>query len=104
METLPQWLHLAILNTTLALLGLFSWLVLATHVLHRRQSVGPCQPSCYTNHDPNFLDELAFIRQRLWQGTPLLHVAVPGRQPKTPSVSASPIYGSPLLHRMNVQS
>ena len=73
-ETQCQWSHRAILRTTPALLGLCSWLTLATHVLQRGQPVAPRCPAWYTKQDPTFSDVLAFMRQTLWRRTPLFHM------------------------------
>ena len=69
----PQWSHQAILRTTPALLGLFSWLALATHVLQRGQPVVPRRSAWYAKQDPTFSDVLAFMRQTLWRRIPLFH-------------------------------
>ena len=74
-ETQRQWSHRAILRTTPALLGLFSWLTLATHVLQRGQPVAPRCSAWYTKQDPTFSDVLAFMRQTLWRRTPLFHMS-----------------------------
>ena len=65
-ETQRQWTHRAILRTTPALLGLFSWLVAATHVLSRGQPIAPRRSAWYTKQHPTFSDVLAFMRQTLW--------------------------------------
>ena len=70
-ETQRQWTHRAILRTTPALLGLFSWLVAATHVLSRGQPIAPRRSAWYTKPDPTFSDVLAFMRQTLWRRSPL---------------------------------
>ena len=74
-ETQRQWSDQAILRTTLALLGLFSWLVLATHVLHRGKPVAPRRSAWYTKKDPTFSAGLAFMRQTLWRQTPLFRMS-----------------------------
>ena len=75
LETQRQWSDRAILRTTPALLGLFSWLALATHVLHLGQSIVPRQSAWYAKQDPTFADELAFMRQTLWRRTPLFRMS-----------------------------
>ena len=67
----PQWSDQAILRTTPALLGLFSWVVLTTHVLQQGKPVIPRRSAWYTKQDPTFSDVLAFMRQTLWRRTPL---------------------------------
>ncbi len=71
----PQWSDQAILHTTPALLGLFSWLVLATHVLHQGKSVAPRWSAWYTKKDPTFSDVLAFMRRTFWRQTPLFRMS-----------------------------
>ena len=81
----PQWSHQAILRTTPALLGLFSWLVLATHVLQRGQPLAPRRSAWYSKQDPTFSDVLAFMRQTLWRRTPLFRMSpFPADSPKLP--------------------
>ena len=65
----PQWSDPAILRTTPAWLGLFSWRVLATHVLHQGKPVADRRSAWYTQKDPTFSDVLAFMRPTLWRQT-----------------------------------
>ncbi len=74
-ETQRQWSHQAILRTTPALLGLFSWLALATHVLQRGQPVAPRRSAWYAKQHPTFSDVLAFMRHTLWRRTPHFHLS-----------------------------
>ena len=70
-ETQRQWSDQAILRTTPALLGLFSWLVMATHVLQQGEPVTPRRSAWYNKKDPTFSAGLALMRQTLWSHTPL---------------------------------
>ena len=74
-ETQRQWSDQAILRTTPALLGLFSWLALAAHVLQRGQPVAPRRSAWYAKQDPTFSDVLAFMRHTLWRRSPLFRMS-----------------------------
>lgn len=64
-ETQRQWSDLAILRTTPALLGLFSWVTLMAHPL---QADLPLQQTAwYVKPLPRFVDALAVVRALLWQ-------------------------------------
>ena len=65
-ETQRQWSDLAILRSTPALLGLFSWVTLVAHTLFQTQAP-PTQPSAwYVKPLPTFTDALAAVRHLLW--------------------------------------
>jgi hypothetical protein len=60
-ETQRQWSDLAIGRTTPVLLGLFSWITLAAHLLPAGQTpVRSAAPS------PTFSDAIALVRKALW--------------------------------------
>jgi hypothetical protein len=65
-ETQRQWSDLAILRTTPALLGLFSWVTLLAHTLHHTQPPPTQQAAWYAKPLPTFADALASVRQLLW--------------------------------------
>lgn len=65
-ETQRQWSDLAILRTTPALLGLFSWVTLVAHHLHHSQAVPVRQTAWYPKPVPTFADALAWVRHLLW--------------------------------------
>jgi hypothetical protein len=65
-ETQRQWSDLAILRTTPALLGLFSWVTLLAHHLHYTQAPSPQQAAWYAKPLPTFADALASVRHLLW--------------------------------------
>jgi hypothetical protein len=65
-ETQRQWSDLAILRTTPALLGLFSWVTLLAHHLHHTQPPPTQKAAWYAKPLPMFADALASVRHRLW--------------------------------------
>ncbi len=65
-ETQRQWSDLAILRTTPALLGLFSWVTLVAHHLHHTQAPPTQQAAWYAKPLPTFADALASVRHLLW--------------------------------------
>jgi hypothetical protein len=69
-ETQRQWSDLAILRTTPALLGLFSWVTLGAHCLFQTQSPPIQQAAWYQKPLPTFADALASVRHLLWFQTP----------------------------------
>ena len=60
---------MAILRTTLALLGLFSLVTLLAHQLLLEQPFPVRQAAWYTKAFPTFADALAFVREQLWSVT-----------------------------------
>lgn len=65
-ETQRQWSDLAILRTTPALLGLFSWITLLAHDLFQTQPPPTQRAACYAKPLPTFADALASVRHLLW--------------------------------------
>lgn len=65
-ETQRQWSDLAILRTTPALLGLFSWVTLVAHHLHRDHALPVQRAAWYVKDLPTFADALAWVRHLLW--------------------------------------
>jgi hypothetical protein len=65
-ETQRQWSDKAIARTTPALLGLFSWVTLAAHVLQSDQPLLVRQAAWYHKSLPTFSDALASVRCYLW--------------------------------------
>jgi hypothetical protein len=65
-ETQRQWSDLAILRTTPALLGLFSWVTLIAHSLFQTQPPPIQQSAWYAKPLPTFADALAAVRHLLW--------------------------------------
>lgn len=65
-ETQRQWSNKAIARTTPALLGLFSWITLAAHVLQAEHPLPLRQAAWYTKRLPTFSDAIAFVRYHLW--------------------------------------
>jgi hypothetical protein len=66
LETQRQWSDLAILRTTPALLGLFSWVTLVAHGLFQTQAPAIQQAAWYQKPLPTFADALAAVRHLLW--------------------------------------
>jgi hypothetical protein len=66
-ETQRQWSPKAIARTTPALLGLFSWVTLAAHVLQTEHPLPVRQAAWYTKPLPTFADAIAFVRSQLWR-------------------------------------
>jgi len=66
LETQRQWSDLAILRSTPALLGLFSWVTLVAHHLQQTRSLPVRQTAWYAKRLPTFADALAGVRQLLW--------------------------------------
>ena len=58
-----QWSDRAIARTTPILLGLFSWITLAAHLLGN-QCLGGQRPGMPSQ--PTFIDAIALVRRRLW--------------------------------------
>jgi hypothetical protein len=65
-ETQRQWSDLAILRTTPALLGLFSWVTLVANSLCQPQTPSTQQAAWYAKSLPTFADALASVRHLLW--------------------------------------
>jgi hypothetical protein len=65
-ETQRQWSHRAIARTTPVLLGLFSWIALAAHLLQPEQGLPTRSAAWYTKPLPTFSDAIALVRQHLW--------------------------------------
>ena len=65
-ETQRQWSDLAILRTTPALLGLFSWVTLLAHTLQSDRALPVQRAAWYAKELPTFVDALAWVRYLLW--------------------------------------
>ena len=65
-ETQRQWSDKAIDRTTPILLGLFSWITLAAHLLVERAQLSVRQAAWYVKERPTFSDALSAVRQQLW--------------------------------------
>ena len=68
-ETQRQWSDKAIDRTTPVLLGLFSWITLAAHLLVQRGEQPVRQAAWYVKVRPTFSDALSWVRQHLWLPT-----------------------------------
>jgi hypothetical protein len=65
-ETQRQWSDKAIERTTPILLGLFSWVTLAAHLLVERAQLSVRQSAWYVKDRPTFSDALSAVRRQLW--------------------------------------
>ena len=65
-ETQRQWSDRAISRTTPVLLGLFSWITLAAHLLGDRRPATPRSAAWYVKSVPTFIDAIALVRRHLW--------------------------------------
>lgn len=65
-ETQRQWSDLAILRSTPALMGLFSWITLVAHHLQPMHPLPVAQTAWYAKSLPTFGDALAWVRSLLW--------------------------------------
>ena len=78
-ETQRQWSHKAIVRTTPALLGLFSWITLAAHALQAPDRPLTARPAAwYAKPLPTFSDAIALARRHLWTKTGFVNS--PGEQ------------------------
>ncbi len=68
-ETQRQWSNLAIARTTPVLLGLFSWITLAAHLLGNRCLGTPRSAAWYAKSEPTFVDAIALVRRQLWSAS-----------------------------------
>lgn len=65
-ETQRQWSDKAIDRTTPILLGLFSWITLAAHLLVESAQLPIRQAAWYVKERPTFSDALGAVRRQLW--------------------------------------
>jgi hypothetical protein len=65
-ETQRQWSDQAIARTTPVLMGLFSWVTLAAHLLVQQRQVPLRQAAWYVKVRPTFADAISWVRQLLW--------------------------------------
>ena len=65
-ETQRQWSDRAISRTTPVLLGLFSWITLAAHLLGDSRLSTPRSAAWYVKSEPTFVDAIALVRRHLW--------------------------------------
>ena len=65
-ETQRQWSAKAIARTTPILLGLFSWITLAAHLLIQESQLRVRQAAWYKKPLPTFSDAIGWVRQRFW--------------------------------------
>ena len=74
-ETQRQWSDKAIERTTPILLGMFSWITLAAHLLIECGQLSVRQAAWYVKERPTFSDALAAVRQQLWLPTTIFSMS-----------------------------
>ena len=74
-ETQRQWSDKAIERTTPILLGLFSWITLAAHLLAAQTPLSVRQAAWYVKERPTFSDALSAVRHQLWFPAPLFSMS-----------------------------
>jgi hypothetical protein len=89
-ETQRQWSDLAIIRTTPALLGLFSFITLLAHRLASEQPLPVRSAAWYSKSEATFSDVIAFVRRYLWTNTNFGQSQV---QTRPISISANVIHG-----------
>ena len=65
-ETQRQWSDRAIARTTPVLLGLFSWITVAAHLLQKQRPSKPRAAAWYAKPAPTFVDAIALARRHMW--------------------------------------
>ena len=65
-ETQRQWSDQDIARTTPVLMGLFSWVTLTAHSLHKRCPATHRKAAWYAKAAPTFVDAIALVRRYLW--------------------------------------
>ena len=65
-ETQRQWSDRAIARTTPVLMGLFSWITLAAHLLQNQRPITQRTAAWYAKPAPTFIDAIALVRRHLW--------------------------------------
>ena len=65
-ETQRQWSDRTISRTIPVLLGLFSWITLAAHLLGESQLTTPRSAAWHVKSEPTFVDAIALVRRHLW--------------------------------------
>ena len=91
-ETQRQWSDRAIARTTPVLLGLFSWITLAAHLLGNQCLGTPRSAAWYTKFEPTFIDAIALARRHLWFASQTFATS-----PSAPDVAKVPL---PLFNRL----
>ena len=76
-ETQRQWSDRAIARTTPILMGLFSWIALATHRAQERRPIIQRTAAWYAKPAPTFVDAIALVRRHLWTASHTFSMSVP---------------------------
>jgi hypothetical protein len=75
LETQRQWSDKAIERTTPILLGLFSWITLAAHLLLQCGPLPLRQAAWDVKERPTFSDAISWVRQQLWFPTTIFSLS-----------------------------
>ena len=104
-ETQRQWSDRAIARTTPILLGLFSWITLAAHLLGNQCLGTPRSAAWYAKSEPTFVDAIALVRRHLLECfSDFLHVAAKPGYATNPDAAVQQVHRIAGLCSLNVQS
>ena len=91
--------------TTPILLGLFSWITLAAHMLGNQCLGTPRSAAWYAKSEPTFVDAIALVRRHLWRCfSDFLHVASKPGYATNPDAAVQQVHRIASLCSLNVQS
>ena len=100
-----QWSDRAIARTTPVLMGLFSWITLAAHLLQKQRPMAQRTAAWYAKPAPTFIDAIALVRRHLWLASESFSMSAPQLDSeKSPHGILRPPYRLAGLRRLNVQS
>ena len=94
-ETQRQWSDRAIARTTPILMGLFSWVTLAAHLLQQQHPIIHRTAAWYAKPDPTFADAISLMRRHLWIAPGVLHcrrATATAKKPQPHYTTASSIH------------
>ena len=94
-ETQRQWSDRAIARTTPVLLGLFSWITLAAHLLGSQCLGTPRSAAWYAKSEPTFIDAIALVRRHLWNASATFCTS-----PQKPGYATNPNATVQQVHRI----
>ena len=101
-ETQRQWSDRAIARTTPILLGLFSWITLAAHLLGNQCLGTPRSAAWYAKSEPTFVDAIASSPVECFSD--FLHVAAKPGYATNPDAAVQQVHRIAGLCSLNVQS
>jgi hypothetical protein len=102
-EAQRQWSDLAILRTTPALLGLYSFVTIWAHGLMPKPdtAVRPHPAAWYNKHKPTFSDAIAAVRRVLWAPPPFLMSRSGSERIEIPVTLLNRLFGDSMSRRLN---